>query len=192
MKPTSLGHKYMDYGHLKSILDTAGGSVYLADIPSLRANLQLFLQPFRRQYRNTNLAYSYKTNYLAEFCLEAERLEMYAEVVSGTEYQIARQYDVPYNHIIFNGPVKTETELQAALQHGSMVNIECWEEISKIRSLCREDSKCHFSLGLRCSFSSDDKTCSRFGFTSTDGQLQSAFRQLHDIRNCSVVGLQCH
>ena len=181
-----------DIDSWKPMLDEAGGAIYLVDIDAFQRNVQQFLNAFRAEYPNTNIGYSYKANYLAALCGEARRLGLYAEVVSGSEYEMARRHGVPHDHIIFNGPVKTEPELELALRRRATVNIDCFEEIEKVQRVCRRYPDESFRVGIRCSLPLENSPVSRFGFTPEDRQLHTAFQRLNGIPNCSVAGLHCH
>ena len=177
---------------LNRLLDAAGGAVYIARMDLFRDNLHRFRDAFRQHYANTQLGYSYKTNYLPAFCIEADRLGLYAEVVSGMEYQIALACGVPHERILFNGPVKSDSELTTALTHGAQVNVDSLEEADRIVQACRERPEQTFTVGLRIHFHLSDKKKSRFGLGEEEGQVKLAFEQLNQLPNCEVNGLHCH
>jgi diaminopimelate decarboxylase len=177
---------------LKKLLDKSDASAYIVNLDIFHRNVYNFLSAFRQIYKNTNIAYSYKTNYLPTICVEAKRLGLYAEVVSGMEYEIALACENSLDRIIFNGPLKTQKELEKALLGNSLVNIDSLDEISKVINICSRYPDRYFNVGLRCNFQIIDNWQSRFGLNSSDGQLDLAFKQISNLPNCSINGLHCH
>ena len=53
----------------------------------------------------------------------------WAEVVSSFEYDKAIANGVPGNKIIFNGPDKTEDDLNTAIENGSPIHIDHFDEL---------------------------------------------------------------
>ena len=168
---------------LTKLLEVAEGAAYIVDMDSFRQNVHEFLAAFRHYYTNTNLGYSYKTNYLPALSVEARRLGLYAEVVSGMEYEIAVTYGNSLDRIIFNGPVKTEKELETALFGNTLVNIDSLDEVPKIINICSRYPDRYFSVGLRCHFQITNQWESRFGLNASDGQLDRAFEQISNLLN---------
>jgi diaminopimelate decarboxylase len=177
---------------LTKLLEEADGAAYIVDMDSFRQNVHDFLAAFRYYYTNTNLGYSYKTNYLPALAVEAGRLGLYAEVVSGMEYEIAVACGNSLDRIIFNGPVKTEKELKTALFGNTLVNIDSLDEVTKIINICNHYPDRYFTVGLRCHFQITDQWESRFGLNASDGQLDRAFEQISNLPNCRINGLHCH
>lgn len=177
---------------LKNLLDNEDGAVYIVDMDSFRQNILHFLSAFSHYYTNTNLGYSYKTNYLPALTVEAGKLGLYAEVVSGAEYEIALSCGNPTDRIIFNGPLKTEQDLTTALAGKSLLNVDSLDEVARIIKICKCYPEQEFSAGLRCQFQIRDDWESRFGLNINDGQLEKAFNDISNLPNCSVDGLHCH
>ncbi|MCG3178521.1 MAG: Diaminopimelate decarboxylase [Phycisphaerae bacterium] len=181
------------WDELNSLLDSVGGAAFIGRLDIYRGNVQRFLGAFRGHYPNTNLGHSYKTNYLPALCVEADRLGLYAEVVSGMEYQIARTLGVPHERIIFNGPVKTRDELDVALSGGAMLNIDSLDELEVVADLLSGRAAPPAELGLRCNLDMQwqGKT-SRFGLSASNGDLQEAARRIRQLPHARLAGLHCH
>ena len=96
-----------------------GEAFFLLDVQAFRTNYDEFLDAFRTIYPRSQIAYSYKTNYIPRLCWEVDRLGGYAEVVSAMEYDVALRVGVDPGRIIFNGPYKSEHDLERALLAGS-------------------------------------------------------------------------
>ena len=108
----------------KTVLEIAekyGTPFYLAYPDRFRNNYRTFVKEFSKYYDKIILGYSFKTNY-TPFLLEAIRDEgnyYYAETVSELEYELALKVGFQGERIILNGPIKSKSLLQNAIQHKS-------------------------------------------------------------------------
>ncbi|MTJ07338.1 decarboxylase [Anabaena sp. UHCC 0204] len=169
-----------------------GDSFFILDLEKFASNYQEFLQSFRSIYPHTNLGYSYKTNYIPKLCQTVHSLGGYAEVVSQMEYDLAIAIGVSPSRIIFNGPLKSPEDLENAILAGSIVNLDCLEEVEIVTSLARRLPEQKIAVGLRCNFDVGAGRISRFGFDVEGGALDDVFKEFRELNNCSVLGLHCH
>lgn len=169
-----------------------GEAFFLLDLQAFRANYEEFLNAFRAIYPRSQIAYSYKTNYIPRLCREVDDLGGYAEVVSAMEYELALRVGVDPERIIFNGPYKSEDDLERALLAGSLVNLDADYEVVLVERIARRHPDKRWHVGLRCNFALEDTHSSRFGFDVEDDGLYRALKRLRDIDNCRVAGLHCH
>ena len=169
-----------------------GESFYLLDIEKFKKNYQEFLEAFRSIYPNSNIGYSYKTNYTPKLCQYVNSVGGYAEVVSRLEYDLAIHIGVPPSRIIFNGPLKLKEDIENAIAAGSIVNLDSLQEVSIVKELAQTLPDRQFAVGLRCNFDISSSRISRFGFDAEGGDLEYAFNTLEQLENCSVEGLHCH
>ena len=79
----------INYDFLAELANKYGDGFYLADRDNFENNYLELSSAFKKYYRNFNIAYSYKTNYLPDFCKSVDRLGGCAEVVSDLEMDIA-------------------------------------------------------------------------------------------------------
>jgi diaminopimelate decarboxylase len=177
---------------LRNLEEEYGDSFFILDLRQFETNYEEFLQGFRSIYPNTNLGYSYKTNYIPKLCHIVHSLGGYAEVVSQMEYDLAISIGVPPNRIIFNGPLKHQEDLEKAILAGSIVNLDCLEEVEIVAGLAERIPAQKIAVGLRCNFDIGTNRISRFGFDVTTGELNRAFERLTTLNNCTVIGLHCH
>jgi len=169
-----------------------GDSFFILDLRQFENNYKEFLQGFRSIYPNTNLGYSYKTNYIPKLCQTVHSMGGYAEVVSQMEYDLAIAIGVPPTRIIFNGPLKQQEDLEKAILAGSIVNLDCLEEVEMVEALAERLPEQKIAVGLRCNFEIDTTRISRFGFDVAGGELDRAFNLLKALNNCAIEGLHCH
>jgi diaminopimelate decarboxylase len=182
----------LSWPQLAELEEMLGDSFFILDVQNFRDNYWEFLSSFRSIYPNTNLAYSYKTNYLPTLCRLVHSMGGYAEVVSQLEYDLALHLGVSPHRTVFNGPLKEETAMERALLAGSVVNLDSPYEIAYVESLARRYPRRSINVGLRCNFDIGASQVSRFGFDIETGELARAFETLERLDNCSVYGLHCH
>lgn len=180
----------LNWAQVNQLAESLGDSFYLVDLEKFTSNYQDFLQAFRIHYPKSQIAYSYKTNYLPRFCEWVNAWGGYAEVVSGMEYRLALKIGVPATRIIFNGPYKPLNDLQEALLNGTVVNVDSAYELLAVKQLAQSHPDCLFRLGLRCNFDIGIGLRSRFGFESTE--LVELIESVRENRNCRIVALHCH
>lgn len=186
------GTMKLDWNLLTQLEKELGDAFYILDIQRFRRNYREFLDAFCSIYPKTNIAYSYKTNYIPEIGRAVHQMGGYAEVVSQLEYDLATQVGVPLDRIVFNGPLKSEVELEKALLGGSLVNLDSWYEVALVERIAEGNPHRQIAVGLRCNFDLGTGFPSRFGFDTTRGDLESAFHRLNELENCRVEGLHCH
>src|SRR5688500_4894319 len=141
-----------------------GDAFFVVDLNEFERNFFEFRDAFRNIYPRSQIAYSYKTNYMPRLCQLVNAWGGYAEVVSRMEYDLARKIGVPLDRIVFNGPYKTADDIATALQGRSLLNLDSPYQIDILRSLLRESGRLRppVQIGLRAHFDVDGQT-SRFG-----------------------------
>jgi diaminopimelate decarboxylase len=167
-------------------------SFYCLDLDRYQSNVLSFLNAFKKNYGNTKLGYSYKTNYIPAICKIADKNGCYAEVVSRMEYDIALNIGVEPSNIIFNGPYKKYADIEYALRNGSVLNLDSHYEVEYLLQISSLNPSQIFNIGLRCYFDIETGVQSRFGFDAEDGTIQRVFERLQSVDNINVVGLHCH
>ncbi|MFZ5907515.1 MAG: diaminopimelate decarboxylase [Nitrospirota bacterium] len=170
---------------------------YIFNYDTMEEDYLRMYQAFSSLYDRCIIAYSYKANYVPYLCRAMHSFGAYAEVVSGLEYDLARRLIGDASRIIFNGPVKSYSELRTALSRGSMVNLDSFYEIDYLRQYCRKNPHKEVSIGVRANFAMPKARglrvgTSRFGFCMENGDLQQAVSRLHDIPNVKILCLHSH
>ena len=161
---------------IKKIDKECGTPFYLVYPERFVNNLQNFRKAFTDIYPNFILSYSFKTNYTPPLLTLAKANNVYAEVVSTMEYNMAIQLGYPTDHIIFNGPVKTINDIDTATRNNSILQLDSAYEVALLLELQQKNPGHTISVGLRINMEIKNDSGessiqaglheSRFGFTS--------------------------
>lgn len=176
---------------LKRLDDSYGASFYLINLDRFERNYQRFLSAFRRHYKQTAIAYSYKTNYTPRLCREVDRWGGYAEVVSRMEYELARRIGIDPRRIIFNGPHKTGEDLEVALTGGSLVNVDSPYQVPLVGEVALRHPDRRLRVGVRVAINLPDERPTRFGFDADGDELAAVLERLRSF-DVALEGLHCH
>ena len=187
----------------KTVLEIAekyGTPFYLAYPDRFRNNYRTFVKEFSKYYDKIILGYSFKTNY-TPFLLEAIRDEgnyYYAETVSELEYELALKVGFQGERIILNGPIKSKSLLQNAIQHKSIINLDSLYEVEYIISIKNDNPSLSIKVGLRVNMEIETANgqsaiqaglrTSRFGFTEETLALAITKLRSHGIIINSLHG----
>ena len=166
-----------------------GSPLYVFEEQAFRDNYLHLQSAFRSLYENYRISYSYKTNYTPYVAKTVQDLGGYAEVVSEMEYEIAKRLGYSPERIIFNGPNKGASGVDAFLA-GCMVNADSLTELEAYIEAARVRPERQFSLGIRVNLDLGQNFLSRFGVDEI--QLEEAFRRVSAVPNLRVAGLHCH
>ena len=169
-----------------------GDAFYLLDSEQYRANFMELRDTFRSIYPNSNIAYSYKTNYTPKFCKIVNELGGYAEVVSEMELELALRIGVPYQRIIWNGPIKNAQKLEEFLIAGGTDNIDSIEELEIVRKIAEQHKDKTLNIGIRCNYDVNDGVVSRFGFDVEGDDFKQILTFVTNTPNVHFINFQCH
>lgn len=169
-----------------------GSSFYLLDSERFKCNFIELTNSFRKYYKNTSIAYSYKTNYVPRYCKIVNELGGYAEIVSSMEMSLALKLGVPAKKIFFNGPYKEINYVIQLLKNGGVVNIDSIEELMSIISFANNHKGGPFKVGIRCNFDIKNDTISRFGIDVESNAFIEIIDKIENHPNLKLVGLHCH
>ena len=97
------------------------GCVYSLSPKTFEKNLRELNHSFSQIYKNTLVAYSYKTNYATSLLDIVEKLSMGHEIVSEMELNISKKIKASQNMIYFNGPIKTHASIKSVILNDNAV-----------------------------------------------------------------------
>lgn len=181
-----------DYNKLNELAQNLGESFYILNLDRFRNNYSELKNAFQQFYPKTELAYSYKTNYIPKICKTVDEEGGYAEVVSGMEYDLAIKLGVNPKKIIVNGPYKPFHDLERFLINGSIVNLDSYSEAILLKKIVKKNPDKNFNIGLRCNFDIGTGAISRFGFDTDNKEFFKLANDLMDTKNINFINLHCH
>jgi len=182
----------MIYSDVQRLTEIYGDAFYVYDESRFIDNYNSLKSAFVRNYANTRIAYSYKTNYTPVICQRLNALGGYAEVVSAMEYALARRIGVSPERIVYNGPWKSEQSLREAFAVGSLVNLDSQRDLSLLFEIASEMPTADIRVGIRCNLDLESYESSRFGFDVATPLFQQALDSIRAQRNVRLTGLHCH
>lgn len=182
----------LSYELLDRIAKKYGESFYLVESKMIKDNYNQLLRAFQTIYKETKIAYSYKTNYTPRICKLINDLGGAAEVVSEMELWLAKYIGVEMSEIYYNGPYKKIEYIEEALLQGVHINLDAAYEIVLVRNIANKYPDKQFRVGLRCNIDIGQEVPSRFGFDVESGDLKRAVDDIKAIENVKVEGLHCH
>jgi diaminopimelate decarboxylase len=182
----------LTFNDLSKISNTIGNSFYIYSNETFIQNYNEFLTLFRNIYPKTEIAYSYKTNYLPEICKTVNNLGGFAEVVSEMEYELALKVGVSPAKIIVNGPYKPYLALEKFLILGSIVNVDSLVEFENVKNIAKNHLDATLRIGIRCNYEFSGVSVSRFGIDVSDPAFEKLLEELKSIKNISIEIVHSH
>ncbi len=177
---------------VKSILAQYGSPVFILSENTIRRTYQDAYRAFSTRYPRVQFAWSYKTNYLDAVCNIFHQEGSWAEVVSGFEYHKAINNGVEPQHIIFNGPDKSEADLILAINNGSLIHIDHFDELYLILKLSDTLTR-RPKVAIRVNMDTGIyPKWDRFGFNYENGEAWNALNRIMISGKLDLVGIHTH
>lgn len=167
---------------------------YIIHRDILDDSIQLLKDALERDWKNSCVGYSFKTNSLPWVVEKMKQVGFYAEVVSENEYDLACKHE--FEHVIYNGPVKGKRSFLHALEQGAIINLDAKRELDWLE----ESGKKDVTVGLRVNFNleamcpgetSGGEEGSRFGFSVESGEFAESLERLKKM-GVKLSGLHLH
>ncbi len=177
---------------VKDLIKEYGSPLYVVSERTIRETYREAKRAFSTRYPKVQFAWSYKTNYLNAVCNVFHQEGSWAEVVSGFEYDKAIANGVQGQHIIFNGPDKTEKDLEKAIKNGSLIHIDHFDELYTIAELAEKmEQKPKVSIRVNMD-TGIYPMWTRFGFNYENGEAWEALNRILLNKKLELVGLHAH
>ena len=161
--------------------------VYITDVATFSQNIRTFGEALRREYSNSRIGYSLKTNYHKPFIDEVKRLGELAEIVSPMEYNKAMMSGFTYSDIIYNGVIPDDITKVRIAEEGGIVNFDNIEELA-IANLMTD----YAEVGVRLNFDIKNGVISRFGIDVENREEMSYLLNQSAHRSLRINKLHCH
>jgi diaminopimelate decarboxylase len=183
---------HIDNVSVKEMIDQHGSPVYVISEATIRKTYKEAKRAFTTRYPKVQFAWSYKTNYLNAICKVFHQEGSWAEVVSGFEYEKALANGVDGQYIIFNGPDKSDKDLELAVTNKSLIHIDHLDELyallevaDRIKKTPRVAIRVNMDTGI---FPQWD----RFGFNYENGEAWDVLNKIMISGKLELVGLHSH
>ena len=177
---------------IESLIAKYGSPQFVISEKQLRRNYQRLHDAFADRYPHVQMAWSYKTNYLGAVCNTFHQQGAWAEVVSGFEYEKARSLGISGRHILFNGPHKTRSDIERAIEEGAHLHIDHLDELYLIDAIATERQS-KTDVTIRLNFDTGyTEPWSRFGFNVETGQAMDAAWRIASSDYLCLTGLHSH
>ncbi|MBI2867138.1 MAG: alanine racemase [Chloroflexi bacterium] len=188
---SAIPHASIDGVPVKELVSQFGSPLWVVSEATLRRKYTDLHRAFSLRYPQIAIGYSYKTNYLSAVCSILHQEGAWAEVVSGFEYDIAEELGIPGDHIIFNGPEKTEAELRRAISQNAKINVDSYDELALLETLAQQMDRV-VPVGIRVNMSVGPLAWDRFGFNLENGQALHACQRVMASPKLKLSGLHSH
>ena len=183
---------HIDNLAVESLVKEYGSPFFVISEKKIRNTFQEAKRAFSTRYPQVQFAWSYKTNYLNAVCNVFHQEGSWAEVVSGFEYEKALANGVEGKHIIFNGPGKSEADLEKAIEHESLIHVDHFDELYLILRLVKKlEKKARIAIRVNMDTGIYPRW-DRFGFNYENGEAWSAINKIMPEEQLELVGLHTH
>ncbi len=183
---------HIDEISVKDMLSEYGSPLFIISEKSIRKTYAEAKRAFETRYPKVQFAWSYKTNYLNAVCNVFHKEGSWAEVVSRFEYDKAVDNGVDGNKIIFNGPEKTEDDLNLAVENGSLIHIDHFDELYTLIEIAQKHKK-KPKVAIRVNMDTGIYPMwDRFGFNYENGEAWEAVNRIMMSNKLDLVGLHTH
>jgi len=183
---------HIDGVRIDDMVAEFGSPLFVLSEATIRRNFRDAVVAFTTRYPKVQFAWSYKTNYLQAVCSVYHQEGSWAEVVSRFEYDRALKIIKDPKKIIFNGPVKSRTDLELMIDNGSLIHIDHADEMYLLIQMATEMKK-KPRVAIRVNMDTGIYPMwDRFGFNYENGQAMDAINKLISSGQVDFMGLHCH
>lgn len=173
---------------------------YLIKEGELNKDIELLRGALRDNWGdNSIMGYSVKTNSLPWLLNHLRKEGFYAEVVSDSEYDLARRLGYDADKIIYNGPIKDRAVFKQVIKDGGIVNLDSNYELDWLEEMSA--SSIAIKVGIRinadiASLSPNEELLEedggRFGYCLENGTVAQVVERIKSMPNVKLSGLHLH
>jgi len=177
---------------VKELIAQFGSPLFVYSERKMRENFRNAKRAFETRYPKVQFAWSYKTCYLNAICKVYHQEGSWAEVVSRFEYEKALKNGIPGEKILYNGPDKTDDDLQTAIKNNSPIHIDHLDELYRLIELAQDLNK-KPRVAIRVNMDTGIYPMwDRFGFNYESGQAWDALNKIIASGKLELIGLHTH
>ncbi len=182
----------IDGMQISDLIKEYGSPVFVISEKTQRKIYNEAKRAFTTRYPKVQFAWSYKTNYLDAICKVYHQEGSWAEVVSGFEYDKAIANGVDGKYIIFNGPEKSDADLEKAINNDSLIHIDHFDELYSLMELS-DRLKRKPKVAIRINMDTGIYPMwDRFGFNYESGEAWDALNRIMLSKKLDLMGLHTH
>jgi diaminopimelate decarboxylase len=180
--------------------DSINTPYFIINENEIQKNILDMKKALKKYWRNYIIGYSFKTNSLPWLVNYYKKNDVFAEVVSYDEYELAILIGYDNKQIIYNGPIKSKETFIQAVNNNSIVNIDSQRELYWLEEMDSQAEK-NYEIGIRINFDLE-KYCpnesavgingGRFGFCYENGELKKAIEFIDKLKNVNITGIHLH
>ncbi|HEV7369295.1 diaminopimelate decarboxylase family protein [Arenibaculum sp.] len=189
-----------------AVAERFGTPTHVLDLARIERNYRNLRGAFDAAGLRMDVLYSVKTNYMPIVLGQLKALGAGMDVVSGFELDLALRLGFDGAAIVFNGPHKTDAEIERAMEAGVTINLDAPAEAMRVNAVARRLGR-RVPVGLRVNpgigiYLSADPSYnaqaaqaareSKFGLSLADGAAAAAAELIASCEHLSLVGLHCH
>ncbi|OQY37936.1 MAG: diaminopimelate decarboxylase, partial [Candidatus Cloacimonetes bacterium 4572_65] len=174
------------------LLENYGSPLFVFSESKMRESYRELDSIIKQFYPNSELSWSYKTNYLGAICSIFHQEGAKAEIVSIMEYDMAKHLGIAGEDIIFNGPGKRKEDLLRTIEDGVLIHIDHFNELITIEEVADELGitpkvaiRVNMDTGIYPQWQ-------RFGFNYDNGEAYRTVQRLLSTGKVELVGLHAH
>lgn len=183
---------------LSSLFPSHSSPCFVYSQNQILENIEAYLGALKTSGIQCNLGYSMKANYNPEIVRLAGEAGCWAVAVSGFEVTLALQQGIQPQNIILNGNGKQNWEIETAVKHGCLINVDSTFDLkniikisdklkSKVRVLVRLNPDIDANVHP---FLATGMAKSKFGIE--DSQLFDLLDIIKNNVDIELIGLHCH
>ena len=177
---------------VEQLVKNHGSPLVVFSEATIRQKHSALQRAFELRYPKVQIAWSYKTNYQKAICAVMHDEGSFAEVVSEYEYEMAINLGIEGKKIIYNGPHKPESSLITAVQQGTIINIDNFEEVYLLEKIADSLNRT-VEVGIRINMDTGMYPAwDRFGFNLENGQADEAAERIMSSKKLKLTGLHSH
>ncbi len=177
---------------VNDIVEQYGSPVIVFSENAIREKYRKMKVELEKYYPNSEISWSYKTNYLQAISSIFHQEGAKPEVVSIMEYDMAKGLGQKGEDIIFNGPGKRKDDLLKAVSENAKIHIDHMDELVLLEEVAEELSMTP-EVAIRVNM--DTRVYpqwQRFGFNYENGEAMRTLQRIVSGGKLKIVGLHCH
>lgn len=188
-------NRFVEGAIADELMHRFGSPLFVVSEDAIKKKYKDLEQALTKHYRPFKIGYSFKTNNLPAICTILKTEGALAEVVSSFEYWLAKKLGYRGEEIIFNGPHKTDDDLNTAISDRCILNIDNRDELHRLIRIASHRG-IQPRIGLRVNINegrTSDVAWDRFGFNIENGEARELCEEItHRRYPLHISGLHMH